>query len=125
MKKIIIKDWFLKKVLVEKFEAGAYLVDIIGVERETEKAYLLKVEIGYCSSIEFVTTIWVPKSCTMSVEEYEAQLKKEADNFKKGCEAYEKLVAFAKANKVKGIRKGLRKETILKKIEEAGLSYTA
>ena len=40
-----------------------------------------------------------------------------------GCERYERVLAFAKEHKVKGARKGLRLQTLLSKIAEAGLTY--
>ena len=40
-----------------------------------------------------------------------------------GCERYERVLAFAKEHKVKGSRKGLRLQTLLSKIAEAGLIY--
>lgn len=58
---IKLVDWFEKK----KFdETGRFLNKIIGIEKETAKAYLLKVEVAFCSSI-FTETIWAPKSCTV------------------------------------------------------------
>ena len=72
---------------------------------------------------ESCKSVWVPKSCTMTKEEYEATLIEEKKRFEEGKVAYEKLVAWAKDQGVKGVRVGLRKETILKKINEAGLCY--
>lgn len=68
----------------------------------------------------------------MTEEEYSAEQKAFAErqeeiekHFKEGCEAYEALLKFAKENNVKGVRKGMKKETILNKIHDAGLEYNA
>lgn len=122
--KIYIKDWFAKKMLSENFQSGAYLIDVLGIEKETEKAYKLFVEIGYCSSIEFQTSVWVPKKCTMTAAEKRAEEKAQAERFESGCRAYEKILAFAKENGLK-VRKGMRKATLLSKIADAGLVFEA
>lgn len=43
--------------------------------------------------------------------------------YNKGIEKYNKMIDFCKKNSIKGVRVGLRKETILKKIQAAGLTY--
>lgn len=122
--KIYIKDWFADKMLAEKFQSGAYLIDTLGVEAETEKAYKLRIEVGYCSSIEFQASVWVPKSCTMTEDEKIEEELAQVERFEAGCRAYEKILAFAKENGLK-VRKGMRKATLLAKIADAGLAFEA
>lgn len=131
--KVYIKEWFFNKnwcSIIRNYmlnERAVYVID------ETEKAY--KVEGGFTTQDgerENTFDFWVPKSCTMTEEEYAAEQKAFAErqeeiekHFKEGCEAYEALLKFAKENNVKDVRKGMKKETILNKIHDAGLEYNA
>lgn len=123
--RIYIKDWFVGKILSQNFQPAAFLIDVVGIVKETEKAYLLRVEVGYSSDLEECTDVWCPKSCTMTETEKEIAEQAQQERFDKACAAYDKLVEFAKANNVKGVRKGMRKATIMAKIEAAGLEYIA
>lgn len=113
-----IKDWFENKI---ESEHGGFVVEVLGVERETEKAYLLSIEIGYSSDISKTINVWVPKSCTMTEEEYEKEQEEMEKKIEDGLAYNEKLLAFAKENLVKGVRKGMRTVTLISKIREAGL----
>lgn len=115
-----VKDWFVGKIEVR---AGWHLVNYIyQIEKETEKAYYVAMEVirndGECESM---IRTWVPKSCTQTVEEYEAERAQAVARFEAGKEKYSKLVEWAKTQGVKGVRVGLKKDTILAKIAEAGL----
>jgi hypothetical protein len=46
---------------------------------------------------------------------------KRDENMKKGLEKYERLLQFAKDNKVKGVRNMMKKGTIMAKCKEVGL----
>ena len=53
------------------------------------------------------------------------QLDANNKRYENGCKAYKSMIQFAQKNGVKGVRTGLRKATILKKIHEAGLEFEA
>lgn len=122
-----IKQWWIEKG-IENWNVATVVdlanrEDSIGIVNETEKAYRV-----VCSSDYGTVTIWVPKSCTMTEEEWEAEQAAEMERSRRyfqrmeeGRERLEKLIAWAKEQGVKGVRIGLRKATVLKKIEEAGL----
>lgn len=120
--RVAIKKWFQEKM---DLGYGKRLSGDFGeVVKETEKAYMLNVE-WYSVDGEYdgYQNVWVPKKCTMTEEEFEAEEKAEHERFEAGCSRYEKMIEFAKANGVKGVRVGLRRETIEKKIREAGLVF--
>lgn len=122
---VYVKDWFFDKMRDER--SGVRLhnsgSEVIG---ETEKAY--KIEVSYTTrdgERDGVTTMWCPKSCALSSEEYRAAIDAEAERYEDGCKAYDAMIKFAQENGIKGVRVGLRKATILKKIQEAGLDFIA
>lgn len=118
---MMIKEWFFDK----NFDANErYIVRCadhdFSVERETEKA-LLCVWVSRYGTLKK----WVPKSCMMTREEYDAEMAKNEERIDKAIEDYKNLVQWAKDNGVKGVRNKMKKSTILRKIEEAGLTYSA
>ena len=121
---IKVKDWFVGRIAVP---AGFNLINNIEfIEKETEKAYRVRMVIESCDGeSEMSIMVWVPKSCTQTAEEYEAESKEYIDRFEAGKEKYAKLVEWAKAQGVKGVRVGLRKSTIIAKIEALGLAVPA
>lgn len=121
--KVMVKDWFFNKMQDEA--CGVHLIHTaVQVIDETAKAYKLEmIATTYDGEFETTKVMWCPKSCTMTEEEYKANEQEQADRFQAGCEAYDKLLTFAKNNGVKGVRKGMRKATILAKVEAAGLQY--
>lgn len=112
-----VKDWFLAKTLNSNQQFIVSVADDIWVSRETEKAVLLIADSDY-GKIQF----WCPKKCVVTDEEYQAEREAEIAKVKAGGERLAKLVEWAKENGVKGVRKGMRKVTVLKKIQEAGLA---
>ena len=52
-------------------------------------------------------------------EREKASLKK----YNEGKTKYDKLIKFAKENNVKGVRVGLRKDTIIAKLKDKGIDY--
>lgn len=122
---VAVKDWFMNKVDIDR--RIYHIFSNIGtVERETEKAYLVAFEVTTLDGeIETTKTAWIPKSCTLSEAEYEAEQKASEDRFAEGCKAYDKLVTWCKENGVKGVRSGMRKQTIMNKIAQSGLTYEA
>ena len=123
-KTVIIKKWFMPKIKSEFHNNFNFFTRKLEVVRETEKAYQGFIE---CSRIDGEwdgdKLIWVPKSCTLTEAEYQAEIEADEKRFEDGCAAYNKLVEFAKANGVKGVRIGMRKATIEQKMREAGIAY--
>ena len=120
---VYIKEWFMGNI---KRDNRNYFFNTRKLEivRETEKAYQGFIACGTIDGEwDGDKLIWVPKSCTMTEEEYQAEQDAAQKRFEDGCKAYEQLIAFAKANGVKGVRSGMRKATIEKKLCEAGLQY--
>lgn len=122
---IYMKDWFFEKKKKEYsyisiFNNGSEVAD------ETEKAYKLYVEYESSDGERSgFTNIWCPKFCALNEEEHEQEINNEYRRYENGCRAYESMIQFAQKNGVKGVRTGLRKTTILKKIHEAGLEFQA
>lgn len=115
-----VKNWFVKKIETPR---GFYLINHIeNVEKETEKALYVMMMIESADG-EHETTFrtWVPKACVQTYEEYEAEIEAEKQRFEAGKDAYNRLVEWAKAQGVKGVRVGLKKDTILAKVAAAGL----
>ncbi len=81
-----IKSWFLYNEFTEN---ERYVVECgdVSIERETEKAYLLK----WISDYGFITR-WIPKSCICSEEEIIAEENKKYERVSRGLD-YNKLVA--------------------------------
>lgn len=123
---IYIKKWFQNKIECRRgFFFGADLNGEFTVEKETEKAYMIMVEIeSNDGEYDDVQSVWIPKSCVASAEERQAEIEAAEKRFSDGCERYEKLVAFCKENGVKGARTGLKTRTLLALVEKAGLTYT-
>lgn len=115
-----IKDWKIDEVA--RNNNGGFLVSVDGVERETEKAYLLCLTWGYSSNLEKRINIWCPKSATMTDEEFENDKEAYAKRCDDGLAYNKSLVDFAKANGIKGVRAGLKTATLLNKIALAGLT---
>ena len=111
-----VKDWFLAKTLNSDQQFIVNVADDIWAMRETEKAVLLMADSDY-GKVQF----WCPKSCIISDEEYKAQQDAEIARVKAGGERLTKLIEWAKEQGIKGVRKGMRKVTVLAKIEAAGL----
>lgn len=70
---------------------------------------------------------WIPKSALESRKAYQkAEQEREKASLKKyneGKTKYDKLIKFAKENNVKGVRVGLRKDTIIAKLKDKGIDY--
>lgn len=114
-----VKEWFLLKTLSNE-ELTAYRTGIPFVAKETEKAVLIKNDTKYG-----VISFWCPKSCTMTLEEKEAERNSIEYRMERGFLYNEKLLDYAKKNGVKGVRSKMRTVTLIRKIEEAGLAVPA
>lgn len=122
---VYLKYWFYNKNY-----SGDYAEHFGLIVKETEKAYqILLTQGGNGSDIK----TWVPKSCTISTEdEFQAEIAavaeyeaKQQKRWEDACNAYKELVAYAQKMGVKGVREGLRKDTILRKMEQAGVALPA
>jgi hypothetical protein len=121
---VIIKDWFAGKI--ELPYGFALWNRELEVEKETEKAYYGAVEIETVDGeYSKVWHVWVPKKCTMTCADAEEEQEKFERAMRDGLKYNEKLVEFAKANGIKGIRTGLRTVTLIAKIEAAGFTVPA
>lgn len=125
---VYVEDWFLAKNFTQNEQYGIRNADSSEIIRETEKA----VQVAWYTKYGTIRS-WVPKSCCGLAEKSEAAKKIEAEieakritarqRFEAGCERYEKLLAFCKEHKIKGVRSGLRMATLLNKVEAAGLKF--
>lgn len=99
------------------------IVDIIG-ESASGKAWYVVIDTwSKDGEVDFTFRRYMPKAAAMSRGEVELQIKEQEKRIQKGKKRYDKLVAFAKSKGVKGVRVGLRKETILKKLKDQGIDY--
>lgn len=115
-----IKKWFLEKNFSQNERYIINLAVISGelnVLNETEKAIQFKADsdFGY---IKF----WCPKSClTENMTEQEKRWEeKRKNNIVSGIDYNHKLIEFAKANGIKGVRVGMKTLTLKQKISAAG-----
>ena len=118
--KMYVKDWFERKMDLN----GGFIESVDGIEKETEKAYLLNLTVAWSSDICKSMSRWVPKSCVMTEEELEAEKEKAIDRFEAGKEKHDKAYEFAKAHGLK-VRINFRTATIIEKITAAGLVFEA
>lgn len=121
---LYIKNWFYNKMKSEGTFYGLELMNGAGGEvvKETEKAVMIQIEAVRLDGEDVLKTVWVPKSCTMNDEEAIAEAIKNSKRFENAENEYNEMIDFAKSNKVVA-RKGMKKETILKNIYAAGLTY--
>lgn len=123
---VYIQKWFMSKIRAQFNGNYFFNTRMAEVVRETEKAYQVFIECGRIDGEwDGDKLIWVPKKCTMTEEEYQAEQAAAEKRFEDGCKAYDQLLAFAKEHGVKGVRSGMRKSTIEQKMREAGVVYAA
>lgn len=128
--KIHIEEWFLLKNFTEQQLYIISIADQVTIKRETEKACYIEFWNAKFGSI----FSWIPKSvCGLAEkseaakkveEEIEARAKAARERLEAAEKHYEAVLAFAKENKVKGVRRGLKLRTLYAKIAEAGLEFT-
>jgi len=130
-KTIYMKEWFYRK---NYSGYGEYAQHFCSVQKETEKAFQVRL---YSLESAYTHICWVPKSCTVATEEEFAaeitgaeqrQAEFEArrqERYEEACKAYAELIAYAQKMGVKGVREGLRRETIERKIQNAGYPLPA
>ena len=128
MENIYVESWFIAKNFNQQQQYAISRAERVEVIGETEKA----VKVAWFTKYGTITS-WVPKSVCGLAEESEAakkveeQIEARAKAARERLEAaekhYEAVLAFAKENKVKGARRGLKLRTLYAKIAEAGLEF--
>lgn len=121
--RLVIKYWFFREMEAKGNFSPLQYFEETQIIRVTEKAMLVMLEYDCHGIAEKHFETWIPKSCVLTEEEYKAEGVAEKDRYIAGCQSYGELVAWAKANGVKGVRNKMRRETIMAKIKEAGLTY--
>lgn len=96
MIKMMVKEWFMNKNFTQNESYAVSVAHNSSVERETEKAVLIKWYTKYGN-----ITKWVPKSCLTTEEEVQKENNELAERFIKGEKMHEELVSFAKENGLK------------------------
>ena len=110
-KNIYIKKWFMAKNNINELR----VITPEMIVRETEKAILVNFDL------DGKREMWIPKSCTMTADEYIAENDEDEDRMAAGLERNQMLLEQAKAAGVKGVRKGMRTATIIEKMKAAGI----
>ena len=128
MENIYVESWFIAKNFNQQQQYAISRAERIEVIGETEKA----VKVAWFTKYGTITS-WVPKSvCGLAEkseaakkveEEIEARAKAARERLEAAEKHYEAVLAFAKENKVKGVRRGLKLRTLYAKIAEAGLEF--
>lgn len=115
-----VKEWFTSKEENQLKRTIMKCAYDVSPDKETEKAMLLSFHSDYGT-----VKTWVPKSCIQTQEEYDEDARTYREEYLKRNESYKTLIQWAKDQGVKGIRVGLRVETIKQKIVAAGLVIPA
>lgn len=128
MENIYVESWFIAKNFNQQQQYAISRADRIEVIGETEKA----VKVAWTTKYGTIKS-WVPKSvCGLAEkseaakkveEEIEARAKAARERLEAAEKHYEAVLSFAKENKVKGVRRGLKLRTLYAKIAEAGLEF--
>lgn len=116
----MIKSWFIDKNFTQSERLVIQTADFGGeleTLHETEKAVQFKAFSDYGN-----ITFWCPKSCILKAGEVDADMERKATAINKGLDYNEKLLKLAKENGIKGVRKGMKTDTLKKKIREAGIA---
>ena len=128
MENIYVESWFIAKNFNQQQQYAISRAERVEVIGETEKA----VKVAWTTKYGTIKS-WVPKSvCGLAEkseaakkveEEIEARAKAARERLEAAEKHYEAVLAFAKDNKVKGVRRGLKLRTLYAKIAEAGLEF--
>lgn len=118
---VYVADWFsfdlpgyamqpsTVRILDESASGKAWKVDIETETKDGER--------------DLFYTKYIPKSAVKTESQVRAEGRRAQKKFESGMKKYNAMIDFAKKNGVKGVRVGLRKETILEKIKKAGFTY--
>ena len=128
MENIYVESWFITKNFNQQQQYAISRAESVEVIGETEKA----VKVAWFTKYGTITS-WVPKSvCGLAEkseaakkveEQIEARAKAARERLEAAEKHYEAVLAFAKENKVKGVRRGLKLRTLYAKIADAGLEF--
>lgn len=119
--RVHVADWF--SFTLPNYAIQPSVVRIIG-ESASGKAWLVDVETEtQDGERDLVYQKYMPKAAAVTDAQLKAAEKIREKNYKDGQKRYAAMVEFAKKNNIKGVRVGLRKETILEKIRKAGSDY--
>ena len=128
MENIYVESWFIAKNFNQQQQYAISRAERVEVIGETEKGDKVARFTKYGT-----ITSWVPKSvCGLAEkseaakkveEQIEARAKAARERLEAAEKHYEAVLAFAKENKVKGIRRGLKLRTLYAKIADAGLEF--
>lgn len=119
--KIVTADWF-------NFELPSYAIQtnraqIIG-ESASGKAWKVQIETETLDGERDLNLVrYMPKSAALSPSQQAKAAEERGKRFEQGQKKYNKMIDFAKKHGVKGVRAGMRKETVLERIKKAGLTY--
>lgn len=112
------KEWYVSQL---KGQYGYGYFEDLRIIGETEKAVKFMARYGYEPDLEKTIFFWVPKSAIISNEEATKILADKIEKQQARFDRYAKILEFAKSNGVKGVRNKMRLNSILIKIEDAGL----
>lgn len=128
MENIYVESWFIAKNFNQQQQYAISRAESVEVIGETEKA----VKVAWTTKYGTIKS-WVPKSvCGLAEkseavkkveDEIEARAKAARERLEAAEKHYEAVLAFAKENKVKGVRRGLKLRTLYAKIAEADLEF--
>lgn len=115
----MIKEWFLEKNFTSNERYVIELAELnneLFVIKESEKAVYFK------ATSDFGTlTFWCPKACIYTEEEVIEKIQKKTSALEKGLSYNETLLTLAKENGIKGVRKGMKTTTLIKKLTSSGI----
>lgn len=120
--KLEVKSWFISKNFNEAQRTALSTTSEYIIANETEKAYYLNALTDY-GTISF----WCPKSCTY-ISTYENEVESINNFYNKmqnGLDYNQKLKDLAKANGLKNIRERMTTQTLINKLQAAGIEVPA
>lgn len=121
--KVTVVDWYIKKYFTED-EQWVIANSQGEVSYTTEKYVRVRWIYGY----KFIEKM-VPRNCTLEYmsDEHRARYEEQERRRKvpprttPTASQYDQVLAFAKHHKVPGVRRGYKLETLIRKIQEAGI----
>lgn len=118
---VYVADWF--DFDLPNYAIQPHRVTIVG-ESKSGKAYKVDIDTETIDGErDLYYTKFIPKSAVKTKKQVEYEDRQATKRFNRGKKRYENMLKYAREKGVKGVRKGMRKETILKKMKEAGINY--
>lgn len=119
---VYIAKWF--KLELPSYAMQPHSVKITG-ESASGKAWKIDVDTETKDGEkDLYFSKYVPKAAVLTKSQRAEASKASQNRYESGKQKYSAMIKFAKDNGVKGVRTGMRKETILEKIKKAGLKYS-